>query len=86
MLCDVAMVTDIYPAREKPITGVTGKLVYDAMIKLGHKNAYYIPDLNNLNSIIEENIEDEALIITMGAGTIWRYGESILKHLSKNHE
>lgn len=86
MLCDVAMVTDIYPAREKPITGVTGKLVYDGIIKLGHKNAYYIPDLNNLNSIIEQNIEDEALIITMGAGTIWRYGESILKHLSKNHE
>ena len=86
MASDVAIITDIYPAREKPIIGVSAKLVYDEMKELGHKNTYYIPDLNDLNSIIEENINKEALIITMGAGTIWRYGESILKELSKNYE
>ena len=83
MGCDIALITDIYPAREKPITGVTGKLVYDRIKELGHKNSHYIPDLSNINTIIEENVEAGDLIITMGAGTIWRYGESILKHLSQ---
>ena len=86
MTSDVAIITDIYPAREKPIIGVSAKLVYDELKGLGHKNTYYIPDLNDLNPIIKKNIDKEALIITMGAGTIWRYGESILKELSKNYE
>lgn len=86
MGCDIALITDIYPAREKPITGVTGKLVYDRIKELGHKNSHYIPDLSNINTIIEENVEAGDLIITMGAGTIWRYGESILKHLSQKNE
>ena len=86
MLSDVAIITDIYPAREKPIAGISGKLIFDEIKNLGHKNASYIPNLNNLNNIIEKNVIEDDLIITMGAGTIWRYGESILKHLSESQK
>tara|TARA_B100001778_G_scaffold320606_1_gene311162 strand:+ start:737 stop:2116 length:1380 start_codon:yes stop_codon:yes gene_type:complete len=85
MICDVAIITDIYPAREKPITGVTGKLVYDTLKELGHKNSHYISDLSNLNGVIENKVEKGDMLITMGAGTIWRYGESILKYLSEKN-
>ena len=86
MICDIAIITDIYPAREKPITGITGKLVYDVMKDLGHKNSHYISDLSNLNEVIENNAKKGDMLITMGAGTIWRYGESILKYLSQKNE
>ena len=86
MLSDVAIITDIYPAREKPIAGISGKLIFDEVKNLGHKNASYIPNLNNLNNTIEKNVIEDDLIITMGAGTIWRYGESILKHLSETQK
>lgn len=86
MLSDVAIITDIYPAREKPIAGISGKLIFDEIKNLGHKNASYIPNLNNLNNTIEKNVIKDDLIITMGAGTIWRYGESILKHLSETQK
>ena len=85
MICDVAIITDIYPAREKPITGITGKLVYDALKELGHDNSHYISDLSNLNGIIENKAEKGDMLITMGAGTIWRYGESILEYLSQKN-
>ena len=86
MLSDVAIITDIYPAREKPIAGISGKLIFDEIKNLGHKNASYIPNLNNINNTIEKNVIEDDLIITMGAGTIWRYGESILKHLSESQK
>ncbi len=84
MLSDVAIITDIYPAREKPIIGISGKLIYEEMKSLGHNNTHYIPDLDKLNIAVEKNVKKDDLIITMGAGTIWRYGESILKYLSEN--
>ena len=78
---DVLIVTDIYPAREKPIKGVTGKLVFNAARSTGHKNAHYIPDLENLQVALDDIIQENDMVITIGAGTIWRYGQSYFDHL-----
>jgi UDP-N-acetylmuramate--alanine ligase len=78
---DVLIVTDIYPAREKPIKGVTGKLVFNAARSTGHKNVHYIPDLENLQVSLDDIIQENDMVITIGAGTIWRYGQSYFDHL-----
>ena len=39
---DIAFIAPIYPAREKPIEGVTGKLIADAAVDLGFQNVTYI--------------------------------------------
>src|SRR3990170_3713930 len=44
LLSDVLIVTDVYPAREEPIQGVTGELIVHATIGFGHKDAHYVPD------------------------------------------
>ena len=41
---DLLIVTDIYPAREEPIPGVSGKLVADEAQALGHRSVVFIPD------------------------------------------
>ncbi|MDP6339461.1 MAG: UDP-N-acetylmuramate--L-alanine ligase [Candidatus Marinimicrobia bacterium] len=79
---DILIVTDIYPAREKPIDGVTGKLVYEAAKSTGHKNVYYIPDLEDLQIALDNTIQENDMVITIGAGTIWRYGQSYFDHLN----
>ncbi len=75
---DILLITPIYPAREKPIPGITGKLIADAAIQSGHKNVKYI----NSNEKIIEKIKQEAregdIVITMGAGNIYVYGEDFL--------
>ena len=81
MNSDVLIVTDIYPAREKPIKGVTGKLVFKAARSTGHKNVHYIPDLENLQVSLDDIIQENDMVITIGAGTIWRYGQSYFDHL-----
>ena len=79
---DVLIVTDVYPAREKPIEGVTGQLVFDAARSAGHKNAHYVPILDDLESSLDKIVEENDIIIMIGAGTIWRYGQSYFDHLN----
>ena len=81
MNCDVLIVTDIYPAREKPINGVTGELVFNAAKSAGHENVFYINDLENLNNELNNVTQKNDMVITIGAGTIWRYGQKYFEYL-----
>ena len=81
MSSDILLITDIYPAREKPIDGVSGKLIFNAAKSEGHKNIYYINDLEEINDTLDKITEENDMVITIGAGTIWRYGQSYFDHL-----
>ncbi len=69
---DILVLTDVYPAREKPIEGVTGKLIADSAVNYGHKNVVYIQDSNNLYSELKNIIKEGDLVLTVGAGDIWK--------------
>ena len=86
MSSDILLITDIYPAREKPIDGVSGKLIYTAAKSEGHKNVYYINDLDKINDTLDKIAEENDMVITIGAGTIWRYGQSYFEHLKDKVE
>ena len=80
---DVFVCTDVYPAREKPIEGVSGELIANATKILGHKNVFYIKDKNEIpNQLLQLKKKDD-IIITMGAGDIWKYGEKFVELLKK---
>ena len=85
-LADVVLITDIYPAREKPIPGVTSKLIYDILFQKMKDQCLLVPDLDDLESMLDKIIEPGDIIITMGAGNIWRYCESYSKHLNSTFE
>jgi len=78
---DVFICTDVYPAREKPMEGVTGKLIADITKKFGHKNVHYVEDKNAVPAKLMELKEDGDIIVTMGAGDIWKYGEKFVELL-----
>ncbi|NQT23732.1 UDP-N-acetylmuramate--L-alanine ligase [candidate division KSB1 bacterium] len=80
---DILIVTDIYPAREKPIPDVTGELVSNAARDLGHKHVYYIEDKNDVPKVLENLSNPGDMIITLGAGDIWKMGESFIQNLQK---
>ncbi len=82
---DVFICTDVYPAREKPIQGISGKMIADITKKFGHKNVHYVKDKNSVPGKIMELKQDGDIIVTMGAGDIWQYGEKFVQLLkSKN--
>lgn len=80
---DVFICTDIYPAREKPIEGITGEMIANIAKKYGHKNVHYIPDKKDIPKKLMELKKKDDIIITMGAGDIWKYGEKFVELLKK---
>jgi UDP-N-acetylmuramate--alanine ligase len=80
---DVFICTDIYPAREEPIEGISGELIANAAKKFGHKNVIYAKDKNDVPKVLKDLKKDGDIIITMGAGDIWKQGERFVELLRK---
>jgi UDP-N-acetylmuramate--alanine ligase len=78
---DILVVTDVYPAREEPIQGVSGELIVNAAKEVGHKRVEYIPDKTKVPDFLMEIKQPGDIIITMGAGDIWKFGEEFIARL-----
>jgi len=83
---DVLIITPIYPAREQAIPGITGELLVNAAIKAGHKNATYISENDEIVPRLQELISDNDLVITIGAGDIYKYGEIFMNRLKEEDD
>lgn len=75
---DVAIVTDIYPAREAPLPGVTSELIVNASREHGHANILPAHDLEDAVVLVREQMRPGDLVITVGAGDVWKVGTSLL--------
>ncbi|MDD3632829.1 MAG: UDP-N-acetylmuramate--L-alanine ligase [Candidatus Cloacimonadaceae bacterium] len=81
--CDYLILAPIYPAREKPIEGISSKLIADAAIQSGHHNIILIDKNEDIVPVTLSVLKPNDILITMGAGNIWQYGEEILRELNK---
>ena len=75
------MITDVYPSREEPIEGVSGQLISDVAKEYGHRKVHYVEDKNELPARLKEIVEPGDVVITMGAGDIYKYGEQFVDAL-----
>jgi len=76
---DVLVITEIYPAGEKPIEGITAELIYNAVKKSGHRDVHYIPKTKDIIKFLHETLREGDLLLTLGAGNIYKIGEKILE-------
>ncbi len=74
-LADLAIVTDIYPARELPIPGVTSQLIMSA----SQVDLKWIASLDEVFDYLNPLLQEDDLVITMGAGDIWKLHNLFLK-------
>jgi len=80
---DLLIVTDIYPAREEPIPGITGELIVSKAKEFGHKEVFYIPRKEEIIPFLSKILKENDLVITMGAGDIYKIGENLISELKK---
>lgn len=80
---EVCVITDVYPSREKPIEGVSGKLIADAARELGHQQVHYEEDKKQLPARLKDIVQQGDVVITMGAGDIYKYGEAFVEMLKQ---
>jgi UDP-N-acetylmuramate--alanine ligase len=80
-LADVLILADIYPAGEEPLEGVNSANLVESIRRHGHRNARHVGDLEDISNIVEKELAPGDLLITMGAGNVWKVGEELLKRL-----
>lgn len=73
---DLAVVVDVYGAREEPIPGVSGRLISDQV-----PGAVFAPDLDAAVETVLEHARPGDLVLTVGAGDITTIGPRILSGL-----
>ena len=78
---EVCVITDVYPSREEPIEGVTGKLIADSAKEFGHRQVKYVEDKKDVSARLKEIVQPGDVVITMGAGDIYKYGEEFVETL-----
>lgn len=81
--CDKLFITDIYPSSEKPIPGVTSKLILDYMPVKDRKKTKLVKNIRMLPLQISKLAEPGDVVFTLGAGSITYLGDEILEQLKQ---
>ena len=75
---DHVIVLDIYAARESNVFNISSQDLVDKINLLG-KHALYISDFENCVSYVKENVKENDIILTLGAGTVTEIGPMLLE-------
>lgn len=80
-LADVVVVTEIYPAREQPIPGVSGRQVLDAAERAGAA-VHWMPERARVAEGVAKLVRSGDVVLTLGAGDVTRVGPELLQRLA----
>ena len=83
---DILAVLDIYPAGEAPIEGVNSENLVERLQKAGHSSVVYAKDRDDAVRHVASDARDGDIILTLGAGSVWKLGEEILNKLKVKSE
>lgn len=78
---DEIWLTEIYPAREAPIEGVTAALIAAAARDAGAERVRMAPELEGLSDGLVESLREGDVLVAMGAGTIDSATRAIARRL-----
>src|SRR5262245_49580719 len=67
---DRVVITDVYPASETPISGISGRTIVDEIIRNGHHGVSYQPRLQWVHRDVGNMLESSDLVLSLGAGNI----------------
>jgi len=80
---DILVLTDVYPAGEGPIPGVTGRALYEEVRQFGHKQVFFEPDLNKVGAVLQDILAPGDIVLVLGAGNISRTIPDIIAGLER---
>ena len=86
-LADEAIITEIFPAREEPEPGVSGKLIVDAYLaERPGGPVSFLPRLGDVVARLAPRVRPGDLVLTLGAGDVFHAGEQLLVTLAGQGE
>jgi len=79
---DLVFMTEIYAAGEQPIPGVSGAQLAEAVKQAGHQGVTFIEKKESLPDQVLPYLKPGDLVVTLGAGDIWKAGTGLLARLA----
>lgn len=79
---DVLLVLDVYAAGETPIAGADGRAIARAVRGRGRVEPVFVETLDELAPLLAGLVEDGDLVLTMGAGDIGGYAQTLPERLA----
>ena len=80
---DLLFLTEIYPAGEKPIPGVSGRNLFEEIWRSGQTNVWFEPELDKLPALLANELRPGDMLLVLGAGHINRIIPEVIKILEK---
>lgn len=78
---EAVLLTDIYAASEEPLPGVSAERLAREIERYGHRNARYVGGLEEARNALMQAARPGDLVLTLGAGSVWRVGEEFLAQM-----
>jgi UDP-N-acetylmuramate--alanine ligase len=78
---DRLILTDIYPAGEDPIAGISSPVLRDRLTDRGQKDVSYIPVFDDIVEHLLSVVQPTDVVLTLGAGNVWKIGEALADRL-----
>jgi UDP-N-acetylmuramate--alanine ligase len=75
----VLVLAPIYAAGEKPIEGISSRLIYDGITAPARENVYLLENIEDAQGWFREHLKSGDILLTMGAGDVYKQGEKFLK-------
>jgi UDP-N-acetylmuramate--alanine ligase len=76
---DVLLLTDIYPASEEPVPGITAEALARALGERGHRQVAWAGNLESATERLAAEVREGDVVLTLGAGSVWTAGEELLR-------
>jgi len=78
---ELVFVTEIYSAGEAVMPDLSGRQIYEGIRREGHPAVWFVPERESLTEAVLGVLQPGDVVLTLGAGDIWRTGEELLKRL-----
>jgi len=72
-------ITEIYAASEKPVEGISGRVLFESIKEHGHLDVCYVERKESLPEAVYPDLKQGDIVLFLGAGDAWRQGLKILE-------
>jgi len=84
---DEVIITDIYsPAGERQIEGINSEKLVELIVQNSNPSTTYVPAKEEVQELLAKRVAPGDLVITMGAGDIWKVADGLAKTLQAKYE
>ena len=80
------ILTDIYAAGEDPLPGTSGEELYRAIRRRGHMDVEFVAEKDDVAVRLLPRLADGDMVLTLGAGDIYKVGETLIESLREQRQ